>query len=58
VLLKKLYGDDARELLDDPVHHAENTATVHHTAASAPVLGEITPAATHYPFALKPAPSN
>jgi phosphonate transport system ATP-binding protein len=49
VLLKKLYGDDARELLDEAAHH---------TAAGAPAQDEVTPAATRYPFALKPAHSN
>ncbi|MFL9928324.1 phosphonate ABC transporter ATP-binding protein [Paraburkholderia sp. RL18-103-BIB-C] len=58
-LLKKLYGDDARELLDEAASsRTEPTDAAHHTTASAPTQNEVTSAATRYAFALKPAHSN
>ena len=53
VLLKKLYGDDARELLDETAQRAEDMHAAHHTTASAPVQDD--PA--RYAFALNPAHS-
>ncbi|NML32610.1 phosphonate ABC transporter ATP-binding protein [Paraburkholderia antibiotica] len=69
-LLKKLYGDDAHELLDDAAHaaHAAHDAhdahdahapqTAHDTPARHDAHSDAASAVSHYPFALEPAPSN
>jgi phosphonate transport system ATP-binding protein len=61
-LLKKLYGDDARELLDvgdaaQDVHDVHEAQDAHETPA-APARDEAGPTATRYSFALDPAHAN
>ena len=59
-LLKKLYGDDARELLDEAsadstANHADNNADGSDTSAPAQ---DAAPTSTRYAFALNPAHSS
>lgn len=59
-LLKKLYGGDARELLDDATHDPDEThdAPDAPDTAAAPTRPDSGPAAARYAFALNAAPSN
>jgi phosphonate transport system ATP-binding protein len=55
-LLKKLYGDDARELLDESAQSADDIDAKN--AAGGTPLQNAASASTRYAFALNPAHSN
>ncbi|EDZ98115.1 phosphonate ABC transporter, ATPase subunit [Burkholderia sp. H160] len=57
-LLKKLYGDDAHELLDDATHDTDETHDPQDTPETTPARTDTSPAAKRHAFALSIAPSN
>jgi phosphonate transport system ATP-binding protein len=60
-LLKKLYGDDARELLDETAQREDSVAASRTSAQSTPgaaVQAEAMSAPPRYAFAIEPARSN